>query len=359
VPMLADAVDAVLGAGTHRDVHHAEIAHPTGAVIATCSVPNTSSGYARLLDWARAHAPGPRLAACIEGTRSYGAGLARAAAAAGLTVIECEQPTRQARRGNGKSDPIDAHLAVLTALRLDVSKLPTPRADGDREALRILLCARQELTTTATGQTNRLRALLRDGDDSDRDLARRTRLTSTLAGLATRPQPPGASRALAIRHAEIRRLALAPQNAAQEVKASYAQLATIVEELAPGLTSHPGIGPVTAAQVIVSFSHPGRCRHDAAFARLAGTSPLEASSGQTTRHRLNRGGDRALNSAIHMIATTRMRCHPATIAYVTRRRAEGKTTREIRRCLKRYIARQLYRALTAAMTPASPEQLTA
>ena len=133
----------------------------------------------------------------------------------------------------------------------------------------------------------------------------------------------------------------------------------IIRDLAPGLTSRPGIGPVSAAQAIVSFSHPGRCRHDAAFANLAGTSPLEASSGQTTRHRLNRGGDRALNSAIHMIATSRMRCHPATIAYVTRRRAEGKTTREIRRCLKRYIARQIYRALTTAMTPPSPEQLTA
>jgi transposase len=275
-------------------------------------------------------------------------------------VIECEQPTRKTRRGKGKSDPIDAHLAVLTALRLDTARLPVPRADGDREALRILLCARQELTTTATGQVNRLRALLRDGDDTDRDLARRTRLSATtLTGLARRRQPPGASRAQAVRHAEIRRLALALQNAAQEVKANYAQLATIAEELAPGLTSRPGIGPVSAAQAIVSFSHPGRCRHDAAFANLAGTSPLEASSGQTTRHRLNRGGDRALNSAIHMIATSRMRCHPATIAYVTRRRAEGKTTREIRRCLKRYIARQIYRALTTAMTPPSPEQLTA
>src|SRR5215469_3902698 len=163
--MLADTVDGGIGVDTHRDTHHAEIAHPSGAVIAACSVPNTSGGYAQLLSWARQHAPGPRMAACIEGTRSYGAGLARAAAAAGLTVIECEQPTRQARRGKGKSDPIDAHLAVLTALRLEVSKLPTPRADGDREALRILLCARQELTTTATAQANRLRALLRDGGD--------------------------------------------------------------------------------------------------------------------------------------------------------------------------------------------------
>jgi transposase len=358
--MLADAVDAVLGVDTHRDIHYAEIAHPSGAAIAACSVPNTSGGYARLLDWARQHAPGPRLAACIEGTRSYGAGLARAAATAGLTVIECEQPTRKTRRGKGKSDPIDAHLAVLTALRLDTSKLPVPRADGDREALRILLCARQELTTTATAQTNRLRALLRDGDDTDRDLARRTRLSGTaLAALARRRPPSGASRAQAVRHSEIRRLALALRNAAQEVKANHAELDAIISELAPGLTSRPGIGPVSAAQAIVSFSHPGRCRHDAAFARLAGTSPIEASSGQTTRHRLNRGGDRALNKAIHVIATSRMRCDPTTIAYVTRRRAEGKTNREIRRCLKRYIARQLYRALTTAMTPPPPEQPTA
>ena len=360
MPMLADVIDAVIGVDTHRDVHHAVIARASGVVIAACSVPNTSGGYARLLAWAREHAPGPQLAACIEGTRSYGAGLARAAAAAGLMVIECEQPTRRTRRGKGKSDPIDAHLAVLTALRLDAGKLPTPRADGDREALRILLCARRELTTTATAQANRLRALLRDGDDTDRDLGRRARLsTTTLAALARRRQPPGASRAQAVRHAEIRRLTLALQQAARQVKANHRELRAIVSDLAPGLTSRPGIGPVTAAQAIVSFSHPGRCRHDAAFARLAGTSPIEASSGQTARHRLNRGGDRALNMAIHIIATSRMRCDPATIAYITRRRAEGKTTREIRRCLKRYIARQLYRALTAAMTPPSPGKPTA
>jgi transposase len=349
VPMLADVIDAVIGVDTHRDTHHAEIAHPGGAVIATCSVPSTSAGYALLLSWAREHAPGPRVAACIEGTRSYGAGLARAAAAAGLIVIECEQPARRARRGKGKSDPIDAHLAVRTALGLDAGKLPAPRADGDREALRILLCARQELTTTATAQANRLRALLRDGEDRDRDLARARLTGAVLARLARRPRPRGASRAQAVRHAEIRRLALALRDAGRALKANHAQLNAIVSDLAPGLTSRPGIGPVTAAQAIVSFSHAGRCRHDAAFARLAGTSPIEASSGQITRHRLNRSGDRALNRAIHIIASTRMRCHPETIAYLTRRRAEGKTDREIRRCLKRYIARQLYRELTTAM----------
>ena len=124
-----------------------------------------------------------------------------------------------------------------------------------------------------------------------------------------------------------------------------------MDDLAPGLTQRPGIGPVTAAQAIVAFSHPRRCRNDAAFASLAGTCPIPASSGRTVRHRLNRGGDRALNRAIHTIATVRMRDCPATQAYIARRTAEGKTIREIKRCLKRYITRQLYRTLTATMTP--------
>ena len=132
---------------------------------------------------------------------------------------------------------------------------------------------------------------------------------------------------------------------------SLARLLTIVEDIAPGLTSRYGVGPVSAAQAIVSFSHPGRCRSEAAFAALAGTSPVPASSGQTVRHRLNRGGDRALNRAIHAIALVRMRSCPRTRAYIARRTAEGKTAREIRRCLKRYIARELYRQLTRTMNP--------
>ena len=152
-----------------------------------------------------------------------------------------------------------------------------------------------------------------------------------------------------MRHAEIRRLALAVRESARALKAHRAQLQAIVNELAPGLTDRRGVGPVTAAQSIVSFSHFGRCRSDAAFAALAGTSPLEASSGRTVRHRLNRGGDRALNSAIHTIAMVRIRSCDRTKAYVARRSAEGKSSREIRRCLKRYIARELYRALTGTM----------
>ena len=255
--MLPEVVDGVIGADTHRDTNQLEIAYSSGAVIATCSFSNDSAGHAEALAWIFEHAPGPRLVLSIEGTRSYGAGLARAANAAGITVIEAEQPTRQTRRGRGKSDPMDAHLAVLYALQLDADKLPTPRADGDREALRILLCARQELTTTSTAQTNRLKALLRDGDDTDRRLACGELILTTLAELVKRRLPQNASRQQAIRHAEIHRLAVAVRDARQILKANRAELAAIVHDLVPGLTQRPGIGPVSAAQAIVSFSHPG------------------------------------------------------------------------------------------------------
>ena len=347
--MLAETVDAVIGTGTHRDTHEVEIADAAGKPIAALRISNDSAGFTRLLAAIAKVAPGPRVAVCMEGSRSYGIGLARALAAAGLLVIGCEQPSRRQRRGKGKSDPIDAHLAVLAALRLDASRLPVPRADGDWEALRILLVARQEITVARTAQAGRLRALLLTGDDTDRQAGRKALTQAALAALAGRGLPVGAPREQAVRQAEIRRLAQALGQARQQLKDNSARLLTIVDDIAPGLTSQYGIGPVSAAQAIVSFSHPGRCRSEAAFAALAGTSP--ASSGQTVRHRLNRGGDRALNRAIHAIALVRMRSCPRTRAYVARRTAEGKTAREIRRCLKRYIARELYRQLTRTMNP--------
>ena len=230
VAMLAEVVDGVIGADTHRDTNQVEIAYPSGAVIATRSFSNDSVGHAEALAWVFEHVPGPRLVMSIEGTRSYGAGLARAAMAAGIPVIEAEQPTRKTRRGRGKSDPMDAHLAVLYALRLDAVKLPTPRADGDREALRILLCARQELTAISTAQTNRLKAMLRDGDDVDRRLARGELTLTTLSELVKRRMPRGARREQAIRHAEIRRLAVAVRDAGRVLKANRAELAAIVND---------------------------------------------------------------------------------------------------------------------------------
>jgi transposase len=241
-------------------------------------------------------------------------------------------------------------LAALFALRQDADRLPTPRADGMREALRILLAARQEMVTTSTGQINRLRALLLSGGDSDRQAGRTALTDAALGSLARRRLRPDAERHDAVRHHEIRRLAVAVRETTRALKLNRRELQELVDQIAPGLTDRPGIGPVSAAQVVVSYSHPGRVRNDAAFAALAGTSPIPASRGQTVRHRLNRGGDRALNRAVHTIAMTRMRSCERTRAYVTRRTAEGKTTREIRRAIKRYITRELYRTLTTAMT---------
>jgi transposase len=351
--MVAEVVDAVIGVDTHRDNHEVEIADPRGTPIATMRISNDSAGFTRLLAAVAEVAPRPRLAVSMEGSRSYGIGLARALTGAGLPVIECEQPARKQRRGRGKSDPIDAHLAVLAVLRLDADRLPERRADGDGEALRILLGARQEITAASTGQTNRLRALLLAGDDTDRRVARAALTETVLAGLARRQLRADAGRDQVVRHAEIQRLALALQQAREQLGVNRRQLRTIVDDIAPGLTDRYGVGPVTAAQAVVSFSHPGRCRTEAAFAALAGTSPIPASSGRTVRHRLNRGGDRALNCAIHTIALSRIRSCPRTRAYIQRRTAEGKTPREIRRCLKRYIARELYRQLTRSMTPAT------
>jgi transposase len=256
-------------------------------------VSNDSAGFAHLLAVIAQAVPGPRVAVSIEGSRSYGIGLARALAAAGLLVIECEQPSRKQRHGQGKPDSIDAHLAVLAALRLDAGRVPVPRADGDGEALRILLVARQEIKSARTAHASRLRALLLTGGDTDRRAARKALSGTALAALAGREVPADASREQAVRQAEIRRLALVLNQARHQLKDNRAQLLAIVDDIVPGLTSRYGIGPVSAAQAIVSFSHPGRCRSEAAFAALGGTSPLPASSGRTVRHRLGLQRNRA------------------------------------------------------------------
>ena len=257
-----------------------------------------------------------------------------------------ERPRRRDRRG-GKSDPIDANLAALQVLRLPADRLSIPRADGDREALRILLSARREITTARTRQINRLRALLLAGDDADRDLARGTLTDNRLTPIARRRGRNGDTTEDAVRRAETRRLALAIRDAGHELTDNKRQLAELVTAISPLLLDKPGVGPVSGAQAIVSWSHAGRCRNEAAFAALAGVSPLPASSGRTTRHRLNRGGDRQLNRAIHDIVLTRWRICPRTHGHIARRRAEGRTDREIRRSLKRYVTRELFRTLNA------------
>jgi transposase len=342
---VASVVDAVIGGDTHRDVHALEMVAANGATISTLAISNDDVGFTEAVAWIAERAPGPRVVVALEGTRSYGIGLARAVSAAGLVVVEIERPARRDRR-RGKSDPIDAHLAALNGLRLDTDRLPLPRADGDREALRILLGARRELSVYRTRMVNRLRALLLTGDEDDRVCARGPMNVAALSAIARRRPRRDDSREQAVRRAEARRLAVGIRDATADLKANKTQLAELVDELAPGLIGKVGVGPVSAAQAIVSRSHPDRCRNDAAFAALAGASPLPASSGRIVRHRLNRGGDRQLNRALHDIVLTRWRVCPRTHDYIAKRRAEGKTDNEIRRLLKRYIARELYRTMT-------------
>jgi transposase len=349
MPMAAELVDAVVGGDTHRDTHTLVMVTPVGATITTLTIDNDDAGFADVLVWITDHAPGPRLVIGLEGTRSFGIGLARALASTGFTVVEVERSLR-AKRRRGKSDPIDAHRAAEHVLRMDADRMPTPRADGDREALRILVSARSEIAVTKTRQICRLKALLLAGDDADRMLARGALTTPRLQAVARRRGTGNDTIQAAVRRAEARRLAVAIRDAERELTANHKQLAALVDAFAPGLLERHGIGPVTAAQAILSWSHRGRCRSEAAFAALAGAAPIPASSGQTTRHRLHRGGDRHLNKALYVIAITRTASCPRTREYVARRRAEGKTNGEIRRMLKRYIARELYRALNAAAT---------
>lgn len=346
---VADVADAVIGGDTHSRSHTLEMVTSTGAVIATTTVSNDAGGFAAVLSFIAEHAPGPRVVVGLEGTRSYGVGLSRALMAAGVVVVEVEQPAKKSRRGKGKSDPIDAHLAALAVLAMDLEQLPSPRVDGDREALRILLVGRHEMTGTRTRQANALRALLRTGDDADRAFADGAWTQAKLTTITRRRGRAEETREERMRRAETRRLATAILLLTSQLADNEGDITAIVRDVAPSLLDRSGIGPVSAAQAIVSFSHVGRCRNDAALAALAGICPNPASSGNVERHRLNRGGDRQLNKAIHFIVQTRMRTDQRTRDYVARRTAEGKSKPEIRRCLKRYVIREIFRALTAAM----------
>jgi len=254
--MPVEVVDAIVVVYTHRDTHEVQLVSPPGTPIATVSINKDSAGYSDLLGWIVTHAPGPRLAVSSQATSSYAAGLVRAAAAAGLLVIETEQSHPMPRRGKGQSDPIDARSAAVTALQLNADQLGTPGAADDRDALRILLGARQDLTTTTTRQSTRLRALLLTGDGTDRRIARAAFTEAALISLVRRPEPRDATRQQSVRHAEIRRLAIVLIATGRELKANSAQLQTIVDDLAPGLTDRRGIGPISAAQALVSWSDP-------------------------------------------------------------------------------------------------------
>jgi transposase len=337
--------DVVIGVDTHKDTHTAAAVGATGAVLEHLTVPADPAGYRQLIAFGRRH---DATLWAIEGTGSFGAGLTTALLARCERIVEVDRPQRPARRGGVKSDEIDAVRAARQALA--GVGLSEPRRRGDREAIRVLLATRAQAITFRTRAISALHALVTGAPDGLRERLRTLplgQLLHTCAGLrdSSRRSVEESATVLAMRSTA--RRALGCEREAAELQA---QLDRLVRRLAPQLLDQLGIGPVVAAQVITSWSHHGRIRSEAAFAKLGGAAPIEASSGTITRHRLNRSGDRQLNRALHTIVLLRMRQDRATKDYVQRRLAQGKTIRDIKRCLKRYIARQLFRQLEA-LTP--------
>jgi transposase len=342
VPMLEGKIDHVIGVDTHRDSHTAAVLDHNGGLIAQLEVPSSQAGYMTLLSFVAKRAPGRRCWA-LEGTGCYGAALASFLAGQGEWVTEIDRPKRPRGRNGAKSDPLDAIRAGREALSRE--HLASPRQRGQREALRVLQLARSGAVKVAADARRHLKALLVTAPEPLRvGLATGSWLTQARActALTATSTDPVEYRATvrALRLTAERMLA-----AYQEAHQLEHELRELVRAMAPVLLAQPGVGPITAAQVLVSWSHPGRLRSEAAFAMLAGVAPIQASSGRVIRHRLNRGGDRQLNRALHTIVMIRQRYHQATKTYTTRRTIDGKSKREIRRCLKRTVARQLYRLL--------------
>jgi transposase len=339
---LADTVDGVIGVDTHRDTLAAAATDRVGGTLAQSSAAADLAGYQDLLDFAQAQLPGRRCWA-VEGAGSYGAGLTAFLQARGERVVEIGRPKRPARRTGAKSDALDALRAAREALACDHPV--APRRRGNRQALRVLLATRHSACRAKVSAINQLKALIVGAPEE---------LRAELRGLETKQQVRRCARlrdrpTRSLEHRmtvqALRSTAQRNQLLAAEAAELRSELDRLVAAIAPWLLELPGVGPISAAQVLVSWSHAGRLRSEAAFAALAGVNPIPASSGQVTRHRLNRGGDRQLNRALHTIVLARLRDDADTRAYAARRRSQGKSTRDIRRCLKRAVARQLFKLM--------------
>ena len=345
--MVADSFDVVIGVDTHRDAHaFALVRCRDGVVVDEAQLPANRAGYREALRLGERF--GESRVWALEGTGSYGAGLARFLAERGERVLEVERPAGEGSRRRGKSDALDALRAARSALF--EQPLAEPRAGDRREALRVLLQAREGAVSVRRAGLNQLRALVLTAPEDVRARLRgQSRAALLRSCLRLRPRP-GESRQKYATALALRAVARRVQQATDEAASLARELERLVAETAPQLLELPGVGPISAAQILVSWSHRGRLRSEAAFARLAGTSPIPASSGRVVRHRLDRGGDRRLNRALHAIVLTRRRTDPATQAYITRRSTEGKSERDAVRLLKRYLARSLFRLLEAMPT---------
>lgn len=336
------------GVDTHADTHHAAVLLMNGTRLADAQFPATASGYTQLLDWLRSF--GRPHAVGVEGTGAYGAALARHLHSHQIRVVEVNRPDRRQRRQQGKSDPLDAYAAadaVLAGRATAAPKLGT----GVIEAIRAVHLSRAGAVKARTAAINELRALLVTSPAGLRDQLRAlspAALIHTCARL--RPNPDLADPEQAIKHA-LRSLARRYRTLTEEITDHDRQLQPLLHHACPRLLALRGVGPETAAQLLTTAGdNPDRITAEAGFAALCGVAPVPASSGKTRRYRLSRGGDRQANRALHIIALARLASCPRTRAYMTRRTTEGLSKKDIIRCLKRYIAREIHQILTSTTT---------
>jgi transposase len=352
--MTTKQVEVVAGVDTHADTHHVAVIDMVGRRLADEAFPATSAGYAALLAFVLSF--GRLLRVGIEGTGSYGAGLNRFLQAHQVLTREVIRPNRQTRRLRGKTDPIDAYAAAATVLA-DEDQMPVPKTGiGNVEAIRALLIARRSAVKARSSAITQIKSLLVTAPPALREQTQSLRDDAMIAFLARRS--PAADPVLAAIRQALRSLASRYQQLTKEADALETSLTALITHAAPALIAARGIGTITAAQLLVTAGdNPDRLRSEAAFAALCGTSPIPASSGKTTRHRLNRGGDRHANSALHQIALVLMSCDPETKTYIHRLRDSGKSSREAMRCLKRALARRVYQLLTNPVIPPAIDDL--
>ena len=349
-PVRGEPGDVTGGVDTHGEMHVAAVVDCAGRILGTAPFPADLAGYKKLLAWMRHK--GRLVRVGVEGTGAYGAGLARYLAGQDVTVVEVNRPNRQARRQRGKSDATDAEAAARAALNGEATATPKS-ADGPTEALRALRVARRSAIKARTQAANQIRDLILTAPDE---------LRSKLRGLDTdervdhcaRLRPAAPSTPLEATRWSLRSLARRYQALGAETAELDDAIAGLCAAVNPALLAARGVGAdVASALLVAAGDNPERMRSEASFAALCGVSPVEASSGKTVRHRLNRGGNRTANQALWRIAMVRLTCHQPTRDYAARRRAQGHSDREILRCLKRYIAREIYQLLT------NPPQLPA
>ena len=342
--MTETELEITLGVDTHKDSHVAAAFDPLGRLLGTATFAASGPGYDELFEWASGF--GAVVTAGVEGTGSWGAGLARSLAQAGVEIIEVNRPNRQRRRANGKSDPADAIAAGRAVLAGDATAI-AKAGTGPIEGLRMLRCARRSADKARTQAANQIHSLLDTAPEALRAELRDLPLR-TIVDRAARLRPSGSlANPLTAAKIALRSLARRFQDLDDERRELDRQIAELVELAAPAeLLEQYGVGPHTAAALLVAAGdNPDRLHSEASFAALCGTSPVDASSGRQQRHRLNRGGDRQANHALWRIVMVRLAHDPTTRAYLERRIKDGKTKREAIRCLKRYVARDLARIL--------------